>query len=34
MKLFLEWFEVELCESIFDLEKGKIEAEWVLSDMY
>jgi hypothetical protein len=33
LKLFLEWFEVGLCESMFDLEKGKIEAEWVLSDI-
>jgi hypothetical protein len=33
LKLFLEWFEVGLCESTFDLEKSEIEAERVLSDI-
>jgi hypothetical protein len=33
LKLFLEWFEVGLCESILDLEKDEIEAEWALSDI-
>ena len=32
LKLFLEWFEVNLCDDIFDLEEGIIEVEKVLSD--